>query len=192
MVRCTDNPESMIARAARISHHSPGEEEDYTIDEDQELIRDLKSWGHWSPIEFASATFYVEGISRSCLAQLTRHRLVSFMVRSMRYVKQGPEEVVVPQTVKRKGHSGTYRKEIASSWEEYENMVEDGVPKEDARFLLPIGSKTSLYIKTNFREYRHIIELRGSNEAQWEICELADQFLGQLSEIAPAVFEDLE
>ncbi|MBS3786890.1 FAD-dependent thymidylate synthase [Candidatus Bipolaricaulota bacterium] len=191
MIRHTERPESMIAQAARISHRSPGDEKDYSTEEDRELIRKLRNWGHWSPFEFASATFYVEGVSRSCLAQLTRHRLASFMVRSMRYVKQNQEEVVIPQSVKEADLTEEYKEGITKSHDLYQKALEAGVPKEDARFLLPIGSKTSLYLKTNFREFRHIIELRGSKEAQWEIRNLAEEFLALLSEVAPTVFEDL-
>jgi thymidylate synthase (FAD) len=192
LIRHTENAESMIARAARISHQTTGEEGDYSTEEDRELIRNLRDWGHWSPFEFASATFYVEGVSRSCLAQLTRHRLVSFMVRSMRYVKQNPDEVVIPDSVEEAGLAEDFREGITSSHKLYQKALDEGVPKEDARFLLPIGSKTSLYLKTNFREYRHIIELRGSKEAQWEIRDLANGFLAELSRVAPTVFEDLE
>ncbi|MFB6290684.1 MAG: FAD-dependent thymidylate synthase [Candidatus Bipolaricaulia bacterium] len=192
LVRSTENPESMIARAARISHQSPDQEGDYTTEEDRELIRKLRNWGHWSPFEFASATFHVEGISRSCLAQLTRHRLASFMVRSMRYVKQNPEEVVIPDSVEEAGLAREYRKGITESHDLYQKAIDAGVPKEDARFLLPIGSKTSLYLKANFREFRHIIDLRGSEEAQWEIRDLANELLSRLAKLAPAVFEDLE
>lgn len=186
LVRHTDEPEQMIARAARISHMASGK----GIEDDRDLIRKLRNWGHWSPFEFASATFFVEGISRSCLAQLTRHRLGSFMVRSMRYVKQHPDEVVVPKTVDEKGCTSKYKEQVASNYEVYQEMIEAGVLKEDARFLLPIGSKTSLYFKTNFREYRHIIDIRGTKAAQWEIRELAEEFLTELYELAPSVFED--
>jgi len=186
LVRYTDKPEQMIARAARISHMASGK----GIEDDRDLIRKLRNWGHWSPFEFASATFFVEGISRSCLAQLTRHRLGSFMVRSMRYVKQHPDEVVVPKTVEEAGCTKKYKEQVASNYEVYQEMIDAGALKEDARFLLPIGSKTSLYFKTNFREYRHIIDIRGTKAAQWEIRELAEEFLTKLYELAPSVFED--
>ncbi len=186
LVRYTDKPEQMIARAARISHMASGK----GIENDRDLIRKLRNWGHWSPFEFASATFFVEGISRSCLAQLTRHRLGSFMVRSMRYVKQHPDEVVVPKTVEEAGCAKKYKEQVTSNYEVYQEMIDAGALKEDARFLLPIGSKTSLYFKTNFREYRHIIDIRGTKAAQWEIRELAGEFLTKLYELAPSVFED--
>lgn len=192
LINVTEEPEASIARAARISHQTSGIEGDYSQEEDRELIRKLRKRGHWSPFEFASATFYIEGVSRSCLAQLTRHRLASFMVRSMRYVKQQPEEVVIPESVENAGLTEEYREKFEELYDLYQKSIEAGVPKEDARFLLPIGSKTSLYLKANFREFRHIIDLRGSTEAQWEIRELAKRFHGELEEIAPTVFEDLD
>ena len=191
LIRHTEKPESMIARAARISHQTTGEETTYSAEEDRKLIRKLRKWGHWSPFEFASATFYVEGISRSCLAQLTRHRIASFMVRSMRYVKQNPEEVVMPDSIKEAGLAKEFTEGITENHDLYQEALDKGVPKEDARFLLPIGSKTSLYLKTNFREFRHIIELRGGDDAQWEIRKLATEFLDRLSSVAPTIFEDL-
>lgn len=191
LINSTEKPEASIARAARISHQASGRNEEYSESEDRELIRKLRDWGHWSPFEFASATFYVEGVSRSCLAQLTRHRLTSFMVRSMRYVKQKSEEVVIPDSVAEEGLADEYREKFAELFDLYRKSIENGVPKEDARFLLPIGSKTSLYLKANFREFRHIIDLRGSQDAQWEIRKLADIIHEKLEGIAPIVFEDL-
>lgn len=192
LIRFTTQPEKMIATAARVSRESTPLEVSFSAEEDQKLIRELRDKGHWSPFEFAEAIFFVKGVSRSCLAQLTRHRLASYMVRSMRYLKQEPEEVVVPESIQEKDFTDEYLEKINSVYNLYQKMVEAGVPKEDARFLLPIGSETSLFIRTNFREFRHIIDLRGSKEAQWEIRELAESFLEQLSKVAPTVFEDLE
>jgi len=188
LVRFTEGPEEAIAEAARISHLASRDGRE----DDRQLIRNLKKWGHMSPFEFADATFFLEGISRSCLAQITRHRLCSFMVRSMRYVEQKENEIVVPNSVKETNQENTFLAVQDEAFESYKKMREAGVPKEDARYALPIGSETSMYIKSNFREYRHIIGLRGERAAQWEIRELADAFLEQLLEIAPTVFEDLK
>lgn len=65
------------------------------------------------------------------------------------------------------------------------------MPKEDARFVLPIGAETRLVVTANFREWRHILSLRLDKTAQWEIRELARRILGILREHAPSVFEDL-
>ncbi len=187
LIENTEEPEKMIARAARISHKASGE----GLEDDRRLIKNLIDWGHMSPLEFASATFYIENMSRSCLAQLTRHRMASFMVRSMRYVKQNPEETVCPPSVEEEGKKA-YEESLEKAYETYQELLDKGVPKEDARFVLPIGAKTDLYVKTNFREYRHIIKIRNTEEAQWEIRGLASEVLSSLKEIAPSAFEDLE
>lgn len=185
----TENPERAIADAARISHMAERSE---AVD-DARLIENLIEWGHMSPIEFASATFYLEGVSRSCLAQLTRHRLASFMVRSMRYVRQEEGERVVPPTISNRERAlEKYQAQINEAFQLYDELVEMGIPKEDARFVLPIGSSTDLYIKANFREYRHIVNLRDTQEAQWEIREIAHGMLERLWQIAPSVFQDLK
>ena len=187
LVGNTNDPEQAIAKAARISHKATGE----GLEDDRRLIRNLIEWGHMSPLEFATATFYLEGISRSCLAQLTRHRMASFMVRSMRYVKQDPEETVYPPTIEGSNKKELFKDSVEKAHETYKELLDAGVPKEDARFVLPIGAKTDLYIKANFREYRHIIEIRHTEEAQWEIRSLASEMLEDLHEIAPSAFTDL-
>ena len=183
----TDNPETAIAEAARISHKAERE----GIEDDRRLIKDLISWGHLSPIEFASATFYVEDVSRSCLAQLTRHRLASFMVRSMRYVRQKEGEAVIPPSIEDSDQARLFTEQIREAFDVYNQLVDAGVPKEDARFVLPIGASTDLFLKANFREYRHIIKLRKTEEAQWEIRRLSERLLDELGEVAPSVFSDL-
>ncbi len=190
LIQHTDNPETMIAQIARISHQSFSEEEP-GIEENQELIRKLRSWGHWTPFEFSDATFYVEGVSRACLAQITRHRLVSFMVQSMRYTEQNRKDTVIPQSIEDAGLVDEYKENIKYSFFLYQEAINTGVVKEDARFLLPLATSTSLYLKANFREFYHIIELRNTKAAQWEIRNLSRQFLSHLYKIAPVIFEEL-
>lgn len=81
---------------------------------------------------------------------------------------------------------------VHQSQQVYTNMINNGVNKEDARFILPMGTKTKLYVKANFREWRHVIEERGLNDhAQWEIREFANEVLEYLYYEAPSIFEDL-
>jgi len=187
LTKHTEDPEMEIAEVGGISHGAGLED----IEEARDRIRDFVKKGHHSTLEFADATFYVNGVSRSFLAQLTRHRHASFMVRSMRYVKQENGEYIKPDSVKSEMDEGIYDESIRQSFEHYQQLVDDGIPKEDARMVLPIGTETELYVKANFREWRHIIDLRGLNEhAQWEIREFAQRALRQLYEVAPSVFED--
>lgn len=69
-------------------------------------------------------------------------------------------------------------------------MINAGVPAEDARYILPQGITTKLYMTMNARELRHFFSLRCCTRAQWEIRALADEMLRLCKEVAPALFED--
>lgn len=189
LVNHSPDPEMSIAIAGGISHDN----EIQTTEGARDLIRDLKDWGHFSPFEFAWAQFKISDVSRSMLAQITRHRLASYMVESMRYVEQGNQWPVIPDSWK-----GIDDEEVQLAIDQaiegvnyvYDLLLEHGVPKEDARFILPIGSKTQLYMAANYREFRHIFDLRDDEASQWEIQEVAHRMLEQLYDIAPSVFED--
>jgi thymidylate synthase (FAD) len=154
----------------------------------------IQKWvklGHESPLEHAVATFHIKGISRACLAQLTRHRLASFSVESMRYVDMSAQGQVVPDSIVKACLLNTYGKHMGSAQTLYQDMLDNGVPKEDARMVLPLATMTNLIMTANFREWRHIIGLRTSSAAQWEIRELANKALDILIKQASNVFSDL-
>lgn len=134
--------------------------------------------GHLSVFEHASATFYVEGISRACMAQLTRHRLASFCVESQRYNKydlKGSEWYVMPDSFKDGGtYEKCFRQSMLYSACEYQSALESGIRPEDARYLLPEATKTNLVVTMNCRELFHFFDMRRAKSAQWEIRQLAD------------------
>lgn len=187
LLAITGEPEALIARCARVSHRSEGS----GIESDRKLIRKLIELGHDSVLEHAVATFEISGISRACANQLTRHRLASFVQESQRYVDVGDRPLIRPPTFSAEGWAEA-EKVFAAAQALYADLVARGVPKEDARFVLPIGAETRLVMTANFRELRHILRLRLHRSAQWEIRELARRMLTILQEHAPSVFEDLE
>ncbi len=188
LLEATPDAVGHIARCARVSHRSvskgPGA--------DAKLVRNLISRGHLSVLEFATATFLVSGISRACANQLTRHRLASFVQESQRYVDVRERALVVPDSIAKSNARQSMEAIYDVAVKLYCRMVSEGVPREDARYILPIGAETALTMAVNFREARHIIQLRGSRHAQWEIRGLAREMLDLLLPVAPAVFEDLE
>lgn len=199
LINYTQHPELAIARAGGVSHDN--DFTDYVEDElaggelkdARDLVAKFIEWDHETPLEFADATFKVSDVSRSFLAQVTRHRLASFMVESMRYVEQADQWPIIPDSIGEIDDK-EFQLEVdnlveTSHWL-YDQCVSRGVPKEDARFLLPIGSRTKLYMKANFREWRHIIDLRASAGAQWEIRDFAQRVLTKLHNIAPSAFQD--
>lgn len=182
----TPDAETFIARCARVSHRSEGR----GPESDRALIRRLIRLGHESVLEHAVATFEISGISRACANQLTRHRLASFVQESQRYVNVEDRELVRPPTF-----SDEDWKKAQALFQEakalYQKLLSKGAPKEDARFVLPLGIETRLVMTANFRELRHILRLRLHRSAQWEIRELARRMWEILYACAPSCFEDL-
>lgn len=153
------------------------------------MIKHCFTRGHYSVFEHIHFTFAVKGISRACLAQLTRHRLASYTVESQRYCDYTKKQVdfVFPETV-----SGdlieTYRTFLAQAYECYRDLRAAGVPAEDARFVLPQATTTSLVFTMNARELFHCFNLRLDKHAQWEIRQLFKQVLQLVLKIAPLTF----
>jgi thymidylate synthase (FAD) len=148
--------------------------------------------GHESIIEHASVTFEIGDISRACSHQLVRHRIASYSQESQRYVDMSAPRWVMPPSV-------AGNPEAVAVWEEfmgdvagtYQRLRELGVRKEDARFVLPNAAATRIIVTMNFRSLRHFFCVRCDKAAQWEIRALALEMLGQVYDLAPAVFADL-
>jgi len=134
--------------------------------------------------EFADVTFKIEGISRSCLAQLTRHRIASYCVESQRYNKyklDSEDWYVIPPIIKNdKNLLYQYQIDMAYIADEYKKMLANGVRAEDARFILPEATKTNLHMKINVRSLFNLLEQRRNVHAQWEIHQLADIMIDSL------------
>ena len=107
--------------------------------------------GHGSVAEHAVFTFAVEGISRACSHQLVRHRLASYCQQSQRTVK--PNGAVCPEMSEEARN--VFEVSTALSESAYWKLIDLGVPKEDARYVLPEATKTSLVVTMNGRELRH-------------------------------------
>jgi thymidylate synthase (FAD) len=155
-----------------------------------EFLRKLRSMGHLSPFEHASFTFAVDGLSRVASHQLVRHRIASFSQQSQRYVTMGSPMVVIPPEIAGIPEaSEIFEEQARSSYRAYERLVALGVPKEDARFILPHGWETSLMLSMNARELHHFFAIRLCRRAQWEIRRLAGKMLALVRAEARELFE---
>ncbi len=147
--------------------------------------------GHDSVLEHATFSFRVEGVSRALLAQVTRHRIASFSVKSQRYVDMGAMPVVVPDSIAEDPELAEDYWDIMEDIRTfYHRAVEKGVPKEDARYITPQAAKTDFIMTMNARELRHLFRVRTCNRAQWEIRQMADEMLRLVKREAPMLFED--
>lgn len=198
----TTNPDNAAIRAARGDYMSESlvgksieDAMSGTEKSREELIAGLLRSGHFGPFEHAQAYFHVEGISRVAMAQVTRHRHQSFDVQSQRYVNFGDKNAIIPPSFVDEGamHSHKFVDKLERHWEEsvrrYDEALDYGIPKEDARFFLPQATPVNLTFSANARSLMHLFDLRNSGAAQWEAREFAQQVLEQCEEWAPLTFE---
>lgn len=153
------------------------------------FISKLREGGHLSPFEHASFQFYIEG-SRAMLAQMTRHRIASYSVQSLRYVNPRRPEYVVPPDIRRNPElAGAYRDQMADAFCAYERLLQQGVSGEDARMVLGQGVATRLICTFNARSLHNFFALRCCRRAQWEIRQVAYRMRREVRRVAPALFE---
>lgn len=188
----TPEPERVVALAARLCYAQVGVE---TLQERLDgtaisrLIGILWERGHESPFEHASFTFAIEGISRACSHQLVRHRLASFSQQSQRWVSMtGAGFVVPPSVAKRDEARKVFQGFLEEAGRAYQALVALGVPREDARYVLPNACTTRLVVTMNARELLHVFRLRCCHRAQWEIRALAYMMLKKCRQVAPLLF----
>lgn len=190
LLAITPDAESVIEQAGRTCYMSQGR---ITETSAARFIRMLISKGHLSILEHAYATFRIGGISRAATHQIVRHRLCSFSQKSQRYVRERESNAVVPPSIaSNEAARASFQDALDSGAQAYARLLELGVPKEDARFVLPNATSSEIVISANFRELRHVITMRGSRDAQWEVREMAKRILQIMKAHAPNVFFDLE
>ncbi|WP_263560492.1 FAD-dependent thymidylate synthase [Paenibacillus polymyxa] len=167
------------------------------------LFRHITRSGHTSTLEHITYTFAIEGVSRALLAQLTRHRHLSFSVQSQRYVRMGSGDkiggfdYVTPPSVSadKKVSEGTFFEEtaadifsevISDAQSAYDRLREAGVPAEDARMVLPNAAACNLVMTGNLRTLLDFYaKRRPGSGAQWEIAELAVSIRDKVVKVDP-------
>lgn len=143
--------------------------------------------GHQSVAEHANFTFRITGISRACLAQLTRHRLAAFSVRSQRYCKEDNFGYVTPPSIDDNPKAAEVYHELMRVINNAYSYLTDkcGITNEDARFVLPNSCETTLTMTVNLRELIHICHERMCTRAQWEIRKLVSLMANEVIHLWP-------
>ena len=209
LITYTASAESVVAVAAKLCYSDMSVDRIIAGISDEDvasMIHRLIGSGHLSPLEHANFTFAIEDVSRSMMAQITRHRVASFSVQSQRYVTMENASMIVPPAILESEDAlslfnecsmlslAAYKELTAGLAKRY---VQDGMDvkaaqkkaQEDARFVLPNACATRMIVTMNARELRHFFSLRCCNRAQWEIRQVADEMLRQVREVAPNLFE---
>lgn len=218
LIAHSGNPEKIIAASAKLCYSDNGIDDLLCgLDEEKSgrFIDMLSNIGHQSPIEHASFTFGIEGVSRAFLAQITRHRIASFSVQSQRYVKNNDFKFVIPPEIEKNSdakecyleameHSIAAYNKLADILEEkhFAEFMSTGLDEkaahqkaqkkaiEDARFVLPNAAETKMVVTMNARSLMNFFSIRCCNRAQWEIKAVADEMLKICFEIAPTLFKN--
>ena len=216
LIAHTPNPEKVVAAAAKLCYSNAQIDtllDGLTEEKSKEFVEMLASLGHESPTEHASFTFAIEGVSRSLLAQITRHRIGSYSVQSQRYVNlKEPDFVTPPEIMDDPESLAQFNDSMAMAAENYqkvtqllkeahkEKFIAQGMDEktanrtaekkalEDARFILPNACTTKMIVTMNTRSLNNFFRHRCCTRAQWEIRELADEMLRLVCEVAPALF----
>ena len=158
------------------------------------FIKSIIKRGHESVIEHCVVTYKIT-CSRAASHQLVRHRIAAYSQESQRYCDYGKLgfQVIVPPSIENNPLlKNVFVTACKKAYGEYLSLRQQGIPPEDARFLLPNASKTEVVTTFNLRQWRHVIRERGLNpHAQWEIKGIFRDILYELNHYVPIFFEDL-
>jgi len=183
-----ESAQEVIELAARNCYQSA---KAMTPESNPRFLRSLLVRGHESVIEHASATFLIAGGSRAFTHEQVRHRMASYSQQSQRYVGEAGFKYIVPPEIARNPEAAKrYEAYIESARRLYAELQEIGFKNEDARFVLPNAVESRLVATFNFRELRHIFDLRLSPNAQWEIRSIVAEMLKIMQKEAPIIFEE--
>ncbi len=191
LIEYTPNPDKTAAFAARVCYSSNPHSLKLDDEEIKKILRRVIKSGHHSVLEHVNFTFLIEGISRVATHQLVRHRIASYSQQSHRYTKIKPDSFATPPSIEENQKAKElFEKHLKNSIELYEKLIELGIKKEDARFVIPQAVVSNIVITMNARELLHFFALRCCVRAQWEIREAAIQMLKLAKSKAPIIFEN--
>ena len=188
--------ETLLTMAGRNCYRSFHRPNGATYEDAFYLRRTLEQQGHWSIAEHATATLYFTGVSRAFLAELTRHRHLSFSVESQRFIDANNANIVMPpamrdaddETVQLFSTSAKYA--IVDYLKAQEKL--SNLPKkqrnEAARALLPNCTETRMVVTGNLRAWHEVIERRTQPDADAEMQQVMRLAREALHTVSPIIF----
>ena len=204
-VSITPDAEKMMAYIARVSNPANQQNEKYSG-----LLKYCIKHNHWSVFEQSSMTLEIE-TTRGLAAQILRHRSFTYQEFSQRYADSSllGEEIPLPklrkQDAKNRQNSTDdldpfivqdfelkMQRHFVNAMKIYQEMLDQGVAKECARFVLPLATPTRLYMTGSCRSWIHYIDLRSAHGTQKEHMDIAEECRRIFTEQFPSVSEALE
>jgi len=200
LIWITPDSEKLIGKIARVSN--PANEDNPDV---EKLLKYLIKHRHWSPFEMASMCLEIE-TSRAIAAQILRHRSFSFQEFSQRYAIATD---IIPQQLRRQDLSNRQNSvadldaDTASLYEQhmqkhandaldlYNEMLDLGIAKECARAVLPMNTRTRMYMSGTVRSWLHYIDLRTDKGTQWEHRKIALSALLIIAKEMPTIYRSM-
>ncbi|MBU3918716.1 FAD-dependent thymidylate synthase [Patescibacteria group bacterium] len=196
-----ETPIELIELAGRTAYQSQDKISEGSAKKFVAMLRDR---GHESVIEHSAMTVGFSDVSRGLTHEYVRHRLMSPTEESTRYVDESNLRVVCPpdkdpddriaRIVLPDGHeiNVSFAQWVGLNEQMYRSLRQAEWVPEDARQILPIGIVAQIVVTCNFREWRHIFELRCSKRAHWEIRSVMVSLLADVQSRVPVVFDDFK
>jgi len=207
LLNVTPRAEEHIVEIARVSSSREDKK-----DKPEGLLRYLVQHKHWSPFEHGHATFEIE-TSKAIGIQLIRHRSFSFQEFSQRYQdvnrlgsifepielraqcednRQSSTEVINPLLSNGVSSSSAIKVHLQRSHQLYNELLEVGVAREQARMVLPLATTTKIHMTGSIRSWIHFLELRDDEHAQKEIQMVAKEIKKYFIEQFPIISNALK
>jgi thymidylate synthase (FAD) len=205
LIQATPNPEENMAYIARVSNPANQENPNYA-----KLLGYCIKHNHWSVFEQSFMTLEIE-TTRGLAAQILRHRSFTYQEFSQRYADSSllSETIPLPElrrqdTKNRQNSIDDISEETRQKYEAlmkdhfrdamalYQTMLDEGIAKECARFVLPLATPTKIYMSGSCRSWIHYINLRSANGTQKEHMDIALECREIFKEVFPSVAEALE
>lgn len=179
----TPDPLKVIEEGARETHDNLEK-----VGTKKDFVQKVLQLGHFSILEHACCSFRITEVSRSLTHQLVRHRVASYLQLTQRHVSQSDFTYVTPDTICDKAMKFHYENVMTLLADAYSHLISKGVPKQDARYVLPNACHTKIRMTGNFRMWFEVLQKRLDLSAQWEIRDLFVKIYDKLHKEVPEVF----
>ena len=189
--------ETLVTFAGRSCYESWHRPRPETYHDRDYIERTIFEQQHGSILEHATATLYFTGVSRAFLTELTRHRHLSFSVRSQRFVNEEGANIVIPPAMKDLRHTkNTLLEKFEDQLHTYRWLVRQNLDngytrkqaREAARAILPSMTETKMVVTGNLRAWLEVIERRTAPDADAELQEVMGMARDVLKPLAPSIF----
>ena len=193
VTNCTGTGEEEGQRLELIGRTCYSSQDKITKTSYMPFLRNIIKNGHESVLEHGSATAFIT-TDRGTSHEIVRHRLASYSQESTRYVKyddyKHPLTFINPITDDEDA-AAIIKEAAEKAGETYLSLIDNNVPPQIARHVLPNCTATSLYMTANYREWRHFFKMRCSPAAHPNIQDIACDILINLHDMIPVIFDDI-